>query len=75
MLTFQNEDAHGIVQKNLGDAAAKEIAGLDFLPFPNLDQAVKDDVEFLKAIETVPKDIAISGWVYAVETGQVRQVV
>ncbi|ETS78159.1 hypothetical protein PFICI_10221 [Pestalotiopsis fici W106-1] len=75
MLTFQNEDAHGIVKKNLGDAAAKKIEGLDFLPFPDLEQAVRDDVEFLKSVETVPKDVTVSGWVYEVESGKVRQVV
>ncbi|KAH8203131.1 hypothetical protein TruAng_002652 [Truncatella angustata] len=75
MLTFQNEDAQSLVKKNLGDGAAKEIAGLDFLAFPDLEQAVKDDVDFLKKTETVPKGVAISGWVYEVETGKTRQVV
>ncbi|KAI1177428.1 beta carbonic anhydrase clade D [Nemania sp. FL0916] len=75
MLTFSNDDAHGIVKQNLGSAAAGELAGLDFLPFPELDAAVKDDVEFLKGSATVPNDVTISGWVYEVETGQVRQVV
>lgn len=75
MLTFQNDDAHGIVKKNLGDAAAEEVQGLDFLPFADLDEAVKDDVEFLRARETIPKDVTISGWVYDVKTGKARQVV
>ncbi|KAI1811796.1 carbonate dehydratase [Poronia punctata] len=75
MLTFANEDAHGIVQKNLGDAAAAEIKGLDFLPFPELEAAVKDDVAILEKTNTVPDDVIISGWVYEVETGKVRQVV
>lgn len=75
MLTFGNEDAHGLVKMNLGGGAAKEIEGLDFLPFPDLDQAVKDDLQFLKGTETIPKDVTISGWVYEVETGKVRQVV
>nr|WAB55654.1 carbonic anhydrase [Pestalotiopsis microspora] len=75
MLTFQNEDAHGIVKKNLGDAAAEEVQGLDFLPFADLDEAVKDDVEFLRATETIPKDVTISGWVYDVKTGKARRVV
>jgi carbonic anhydrase len=34
MLTFTNEDAAGIVKKNLGQEAADELAGLDFQPFP-----------------------------------------
>lgn len=76
MLTFQNGDAHGIVRKNLGDAAAAELGEhFDFQPFPDLEQAVRDDVAFLKGTKLVPEDVAISGWVYEVETGRVRPVV
>lgn len=74
MLTFTNEDAHSIVSQNLGATAAAEIATLDFLPFGNLEQAVREDVEFLKKQSAVPKNVHISGWVYEVETGKVRQV-
>jgi carbonic anhydrase len=74
MLTFKNEDAHGLVKQNLGDAAASEISGLDFLPFPELDDAVRADIAFLKETKTVPEAVAISGWVYEVETGKVRRV-
>jgi len=74
MLTFSNEDARGIVAKNLGPAAAAELAALDFLPFPDLEQAVRDDVAFLTKSAAVPADVAISGWVYEVETGKVRKV-
>lgn len=75
MLTFKNEDAHAIVKKNLGPEAEKELAGVDFLPFPELDQAVKDDVTFLKGSKAVPDSIKISGWVYDVKSGGVREVV
>jgi len=74
MLTFSNEDAHGLVKQNLGEGAASEIAGLDFLPFPELDEAVRKDVAFLKETKTVPESVTISGWVYEVETGKVRRV-
>ncbi|KAI0404310.1 carbonate dehydratase [Xylaria palmicola] len=75
MLTFSNDDAYAIVKNNLGPAAAAELATLDFLPFPDLDAAVKDDVEFLKNTATVGDGVTISGWVYEVETGKVRHVV
>ncbi|KAI9847357.1 MAG: hypothetical protein M1837_002545 [Sclerophora amabilis] len=74
MLTFTNEAAHDHVGKQLGSEAASEIKGLDFLPFPNLDAAVKDDISFLKASKAIPDSIKISGWVYEVETGKVRAV-
>ncbi|KAI0160305.1 carbonate dehydratase [Xylariaceae sp. FL1272] len=75
MLTFNNEDAHAIVAKNLGTGAAAEVATLDFLPFSDLDDAVREDVGYLKKSLTVPDDVVISGWVYEVETGKARQVV
>lgn len=75
MLTFKNEDAHAVVEKNLGAEGKAELSGLDFQPFPDLDQGVKDDVEYLKASKAIPESVTISGWVYEVETGKVRSVV
>ncbi|KAI1426864.1 beta carbonic anhydrase clade D [Xylaria sp. FL1777] len=75
MLTFTNDDAHALVKQNLGPAAAAELGTLDFLTFSDLDAAIKEDVQYLKKSATVPEDVKISGWVYEVETGKVRQVV
>lgn len=75
MLTFTNEAAHELVKKNLGEEAAAEIVGLDFLPFLDLDKEVRKDVSYLKSTKTVPESVAISGWIYEVETGKVRRVV
>ena len=75
MLTFKNEDAHAVVQKQLGPEAEQELAGLDFQPFPDLDRGVRDDVEFLRKSKAIPESVTLSGWVYEVETGKVRQVV
>ncbi|KAF6221926.1 hypothetical protein HO133_001894 [Letharia lupina] len=74
MLTFKNEDAHAVVEKNLGAAGQQELSGLDFQPFPDLEKAVEDDVKYLKASKAIPDSIIISGWVYEVETGKVNQV-
>jgi len=77
MLTFKNEDAAGLVRKNLGEAAVAELAAFkgDFQAFPELEAAVKDDVEFLKGSKLIPDSVTISGWVYEVETGKVKSVV
>ncbi|KAJ6262501.1 hypothetical protein Dda_3311 [Drechslerella dactyloides] len=71
MLTFTNKDAYAIVSENLGADASN----IDFLPFPVLDEAVKNDVEFLKKSEFVPDAVKISGWIYQVETGKIVSVV
>lgn len=70
MLTFSNDDIYGVIKKNLGEETS-----IDFLPFPELEQAVKDDVAFLKENKLVPDSITISGWVYDVTTGAVKRIV
>ncbi len=75
MLTFKNEDAHAVVEKNLGAGGKQELAGLDFQPFPDLHKGVEDDVKFLKESKAIPDSVTISGWVYEVETGKVIKVV
>lgn len=74
MLTFKNEDAHNVVKAHLGEEGENELAGLDFLPFPDLDDAVRDDVAYLQGSKAVAESITVSGWVYEVETGKVRAV-
>lgn len=74
MLTFSNRDAHAVVAREMGATASVEISTLDFMPFANIEQAVKDDVAYLRKQSAIPKSVAITGWVYEVETGKVRQV-
>lgn len=73
MLTFDNAAAKDLVKKQMGKAAAKEVEDIDFLTFPDLEAAVKEDVAWLqgKAVET---GITFSGWVYEVETGKVKKI-
>lgn len=74
MLTFDNAAAKEIVKKNKGEAAAKEVEDLDFLTFGDLEQAVKDDIEWLKG-KNVEAGINFTGWIYEVETGKAKKVV
>lgn len=74
MLTFDNDTAKGLVKKNKGDAAAREVEDLDFLTFPDLEAEVRSDVKWLQS-RAVEESIIFTGWVYEVETGKVRKVV
>jgi carbonic anhydrase len=74
MLTFDNHVAHTLVRKNKGEAAAKEVENIDFLTFDQLEEQVKDDVEWLKS-KAVEEGVRVTGWIYEVETGRVRKVV
>lgn len=70
MLTFQNEDLTAKIKEDLG----VDTTGRDFLPFPDLEQSVRDDVETLRRSELIPDDIQISGAIYDVKSGEMREV-
>lgn len=75
MLTFKNEDARAIAENNLGPHVRSELDALDFQPFPDLEEAVRADVQWLKEQKLVAPGIPISGWVYEVETGKAKHIV
>jgi carbonic anhydrase len=70
MLTFQNEDLYAKVREDLGADASD----IDFLPFPDLEQSVRDDVQFLKDSPLVPDDVSVRGFVYDVKNGKLSEV-
>jgi carbonic anhydrase len=47
---------------------------IDFLPFSDLDQSVRDDVELIKSTPGLERTKTVTGWVYEVETGRIREV-
>ena len=51
------------------------MSGRDFLPFPDLEQSVRDDVETSRSSPLIPSDIPVSGAIYDVRTGKVREIV
>jgi carbonic anhydrase len=71
MLTFDNATLQGICSERLGADAT----GIDFLPFPDLEQSVRDDVAIIRASPLIPNDIDVSGFIYDVKTGKIDQVV
>ena len=52
-----------------------DTGGLDFLPFTDLEQSVRDDVAALRASPLIPHNTPISGAIYDVRTGEVNLVV
>ena len=70
MLTFSNEDLTAKIKEDLG----VDTTGRDFLPFSDLEQSVRDDVEILRNSDLIPDDITVTGAIYDVETGKIREV-
>lgn len=70
MLTFSNEDLRTKIKQDL-KADADHI---DFLPFKDLEQSVRDDVATLKASPLIPKNVEVSGYIYDVKSGRLLPV-
>ena len=70
MLTFSNEDLRTKVRQELGANADH----IDFLPFKDLEQSVRDDVATIKNSPLIPKNIEVSGFIYDVRSGRLLPV-
>ncbi|KAI0733612.1 carbonic anhydrase [Fomitopsis betulina] len=75
MVTFRTPELQARVKAaDPGNAALHAVDAIDFLEFADLEKSVRDDVSWLKENPLVLPESLITGWVYEVETGKVRQV-
>ncbi len=70
MLTFTNDQLREMLRNDL-NADASEI---DFLPFSDLDESVRQDVQTIRSSPLIPGDVSVSGFVFDVKTGRLREV-
>jgi carbonic anhydrase len=70
MLTFSNED----LRKKLKQELNADAEHVDFLPFKDLEQSVRDDVATIKNSPFIPKNIEVSGFIYDVRSGRLLPV-
>lgn len=70
MLTFTNQELRTQVRERLGVDAGH----IDFLPFRDVEESVRDDLTFLLSSPLIPDDIPIRGFVYDVRTGRLTEV-
>ena len=70
MLTFSNADLRGKLRQELGANADH----IDFLPFKDLEQSVRDDVATIKASPLIPDNIEVNGFIYDVRSGKLSPV-
>jgi carbonic anhydrase len=62
------------IAAKVADATGGDTSGIDFRPFQDLEQAVRDDVEFLRESDLIASDSLIRGFVYDVKTGGLTPV-
>jgi carbonic anhydrase len=70
MLTFTNPDLHAKVKQDLG----ADSTSIDFLPFSDVEESVREDVAFLLSSPLIPGDVIIRGFVYDVHNGRLTEV-
>ena len=71
LLAVTNQQLRDRLRRDLGADAAE----LDFLPFTDLEESVRADVETIRSSPFIPRDLPVSGLVYDVRTGRLHQVV
>ena len=71
MLTFTNDD----LRRQLAQQTGVDAGAIDFLPFTDLEESVREDVRRIQASPFIAADIPVSGFIYDVHTGRLQQVV
>ncbi|MBW3603128.1 MAG: carbonic anhydrase [Actinobacteria bacterium] len=70
MMSFDSEEFQQVLREETGADAA----GIDFLGFSDLDDSVREDVERITTCTYMDEGISVSGLVYDVATGRLREV-
>jgi len=68
--TFTNPEFACHLENVLG----VDVKGQDFLPFTDVEESVREDMELLRKSPLIPDDVEISGAVYDVDTGRIHEV-
>ncbi len=74
MLTFTNDQIREKIDQELGSEAAAVAAGIDFQPFSDVEQSVRDDLAIIRSSPLIPDDIPVSGFYYDVTSGRLHPV-
>jgi carbonic anhydrase len=70
MLTFTNEDVWSKLEAETGTSARD----IDFMPFADVEGSLREDVHTIRENPFLPKDAEVTGWVYDVRNGRLRQI-
>ena len=62
------------IREQLHRTLNADASAIDFLTFRDLDESVRQDVATIRSSPLIPKDVRVSGFVYDVRTGRLREV-
>ncbi|KAI0757328.1 carbonic anhydrase [Daedaleopsis nitida] len=76
MVTFDTPQLRALVKESdPSNPALSAVDQIDFLEFRGLEESVRDDVKFLQDNPLILPGTKVTGWVYEVETGKIKQIV
>ena len=70
MLTFTNDD----LRRKLADEAGADASEVDFHPFSDLDESVRESVRKIAESPLLPDSFEARGYVYDIGSGRLREV-
>ena len=70
MLTFTNDQ----LREKLRDELGADASAIDFLPFSDVAQSVRDDLATIRTSPLLPKEIPVRGFIYDVTSGSLTEV-
>lgn len=65
-----NED----IRRRVANATGEDCSAIDFLPFADLEQSVREDVARIRACTLLPDDYEVIGMIYDVRNGRIVPV-
>ena len=71
MLTFSNADLH----HHLASETGLDATHIDFLPFSDIADSVREDVDAVRSSPYLPTDGVVSGFIYDVFSGRIERVI
>lgn len=63
-----------VLHEKIREATGADVSGDEYLSFSDVDQSVREDVARLRDVKTLPDGVTVSGYVYDVRTGELREV-
>jgi carbonic anhydrase len=70
MLNVTNDD----LWQTLAEETGADASSIDFLPFADLEQSVRDDVRHIKESLFIPEETTVRGFVYDCRTGRLSEI-
>jgi carbonic anhydrase len=64
-----------VLRDKIRDDKGVDVGDVDYLTISDVDQSVREDVAEIRAVDSLPEGVSVSGYVYDTQTGAIREVV